>query len=132
MPEVATTRRGQMMGYIYILGTVIFTVYGQLITKWQVTRFGDLPVGMVDKVAFIMRLVLNPWIISSLTAAFLAFVCWTMALSKFALSYAYPFTSLSFVLVSGLSAVFLSERITICKALGLILIMLGITIGSRG
>jgi multidrug transporter EmrE-like cation transporter len=53
------------------------------------------------------------------------------AMTKFELSYAYPFMSLAFVLVLGLSAVFFQEAITMPKVLGLSLIILGIIIGSR-
>jgi multidrug transporter EmrE-like cation transporter len=52
------------------------------------------------------------------------------AMTKFPLSYAYPFMSLAFVLVMFLSAVFFKEPVTIPKSIGLGLIILGIIIGS--
>ena len=65
-------------------------------------------------------------------AAFLAAVSWMAAMTRFELSYAYPFTSLAFVLVLGFSALFFHEAITVPKALGVGLIMAGIIIGSQG
>jgi multidrug transporter EmrE-like cation transporter len=121
-----------MMNHLYIFGTILFSVYGQLIIKWQVARAGAFPVEAMEKIWFLLRLVLNPWVISSLTAGFLAFLCWVAALSKFELSYAYPFMSFSFVLVLGLSAVFFQEAVTILKVLGVVFIMVGIIIGSQG
>ena len=53
-------------------------------------------------------------------------------MTKFELSYAYPFTSLSFVLVLVASALFFREAITVPKVLGLALIVVGIILGSRG
>ena len=120
------------MDYLYIFGTVLLTVYGQLIIKWQVARAGAFPVETTEKMWFLLRLVLNPWVISSLAAAFLAFLSWMAAMTKFELSYAYPFTSLAFVLVLGLSAVLFHEALTVPKALGVAFIMVGIIIGSRG
>lgn len=120
------------MHHLYIAATVLLTVYGQLVLKWQVTRAGSLPIGAADKAGFLLRLLVNPWVISGLAAAFLAFLCWAAALTKFQLSYAYPFTSLAFVLVLFLSATFLREQITTPKVLGILLIVAGITIGSRG
>ena len=120
------------MEYLYILGTIVFTVYGQLITKWQVSLAGPMPANVGDKVWFLLKLVFNPWIISSLTAAFLAFLCWIGAMTKFDLSYAYPFTSLSFVLVFLLSALFFHESVTVLKILGLGFIIMGLVVGSRG
>jgi multidrug transporter EmrE-like cation transporter len=107
-----------MRNYLYIFGSILFTVYGQLVTKWQMQ--------------FLFDLILNPWIISSLGAAFLAFLCWIVAMSKFELSYAYPFTSLAFVVVLILSGVLLRESITFHKLLGTALIIGGIIIASRG
>ena len=120
------------MDYLYIFGTIFFTVYGQLVTKWQVARAGEFPVETTEKIWFLLRLVVNPWVISSLTAAFLAFLCWVAAMTKFELSYAYPFTSLAFVLVLGLSAILFHEAITVPKVLGVAFIMVGIIVGSRG
>lgn len=120
------------MDYLYILGTVLLTVYGQLVIKWQVAGAGPFPAYALERVWFLLRLLVNPWVISSLTAAFLASVSWMAAMTKFDLSHAYPFTSLAFVLVLGLSAVFFREAITVPKVLGVAFIIAGIVIGSRG
>jgi len=120
------------VGYLYIFGTILFTVYGQIIIKWQVSNAGAFPKDTVEKIWFLLRLAVNPWVISSLCGAFLAFFCWMAAITKFDLSYAYPFVSLSFVLVLILSALFFHEPITTAKVLGVIFIMAGIIIGARG
>jgi multidrug transporter EmrE-like cation transporter len=52
-------------------------------------------------------------------------------MTKFELSYAYPFMSLAFVLVLFLSALFFKEAITLPKLLGLTLIVAGIIVGSQ-
>jgi multidrug transporter EmrE-like cation transporter len=120
------------MDYLFIIGTIVLTVYGQLVIKWQVAGAGPFPVDVMGRIEFLGRLLLNPWVISSLAAAFLASVSWMVAMTKFELSYAYPFVSLAFVLVMGLSAVFLREAITLPKALGVAFIVTGIVIGSKG
>ncbi|MCP4370156.1 MAG: EamA family transporter [Deltaproteobacteria bacterium] len=120
------------MGYFYIFGTICFTVYGQMILKWQVNQAGAFPADAVEKAWFILRLLLNPWVVSSMIGAFLAFLCWMAAMTKFELSYAYPFTSLGFLLVMVLSTAFFGESITWLKALGVFLIIMGIIVGSQG
>jgi multidrug transporter EmrE-like cation transporter len=120
------------MNYLYILGTILFTVYGQIITKWQVGLAGPMPADIGEKINFLTRLVLNPWIISSLTAAFLAFICWVGAMTKFELSYAYPFTSMSFVLVLIFSVMLFRETVTLPKIFGLAFIIMGTILASRG
>jgi multidrug transporter EmrE-like cation transporter len=122
----------KLIGYIFILGTVLFTVYGQIVIKWQVGILGAIPSDSDARIGYLIRLMLNPWVISSLTAAFLAFLCWVGAMTKFDLSYAYPFTSASFVLVLVLSAMVFREQITLPKMVGLGLIIAGIIFASRG
>ena len=119
------------MAYIYILLTILLTVYGQLIIKWQINYAGTFPEGIVEKGLFLLRLLLNPWVISSFIGAFLASLTWMAALTKFPLSFAYPFMSLAFVLVMVFSSVYFYESITVPKAIGMGLIVVGIIIGSQ-
>lgn len=119
------------MAYIYIILTILLTVYGQIVIKWQVNSAGAFPEGIGDKIGFLLRLLLNPWVISSFLGAFLASLTWMAAMTKFPLSFAYPFMSLSFVLVMFLSSIYFYEPITIPKAVGMGLIVTGIIIGSQ-
>jgi drug/metabolite transporter (DMT)-like permease len=121
-----------MIDYLYIAGTVLLTIYGQIVVKWQVSGAGALPEESGEKLRFLAALVLNPWILSGFAAAFLASVCWMAAMTKFQLSHAYPFTSLSFVLVLVLSGLLFREPITPPKVLGVAIIMVGILVASRG
>lgn len=120
-----------MTGYLYIAATIALTVYGQIIIKWQVSKAGAMPPAPVEKVWFLGSLLLNPWVMSGFAAAFLASLFWMAALSRFPLSYAYPFMSLSFVGVLLLSATVFAESITLAKALGMVLLVLGLVIGSQ-
>jgi len=79
------------MHYIYILLTIIFTVYGQLVVKWQVSLAGSLPSSGWEKVLFLGKLLINPWVISAMAAALLAGMAWMAAMTKLNFSYAYPF-----------------------------------------
>lgn len=120
------------MSYLYIALTVVLTVYGQIVIKWQVLGAGALPDASVDKIWFLAKLLVNPWIASALAASLLAAMAWMAAMTKLDLSHAYPFTSLAFVLVMIASAVFFNEAITVPKIAGIVLICLGIVIGSQG
>lgn len=120
------------MEYLYIAATIILTVYGQIIVKWRVVKYGGLPCDWTDKISFLLNLFLDPYILSGLLAAFLAAICWMAAMTKFRLSYAYPFTSLSFIFVLIFSALVLNESLNLPKILGIIIIIFGIFIGSQG
>jgi multidrug transporter EmrE-like cation transporter len=119
------------MGYIYILATILFTVYGQIVMKWRVTLFGPLPESYIGKLQYFAHLFTDYWVISCFVGAFIAAVSWMAALTKFDVTYAYPFTSLGFVLVLLLGAFIFGETLTIYKVAGIVLIIFGIIVGSR-
>jgi multidrug transporter EmrE-like cation transporter len=123
--------RGNVTPWLYVSATVLLTVYGQLIVKWQVSRAGSLPDPLGEKLTFLARLVISPWMISVFVAAFVAALAWMAAMTRLELSRAYPFVGLSFVLVLLLSALFFHESVTLYKAAGVALIVVGLFVGSR-
>lgn len=119
------------MGFVYIALTIFFTVYGQLIIKSQVSVAGAFPDDGGEKLSFIIRLLLNPLVISGFISAFLASLAWMAALTQFELSFAYPFMSLSFVTVIFLSIVLFGEALTWNKVIGTGLLIISLIIISR-
>ncbi len=116
------------MGYLYIFGCIFFTVYGQMILKWRLSMKGDMPEGLNEKMLFLFKALLDPFILSGFAGAFIASLFWMAAMTKFQVSFAYPFMSIAFVAVLFLSALFFHEPITLGKVLGLILITSGIIV----
>jgi drug/metabolite transporter (DMT)-like permease len=119
------------MSYVYVAATVLLTVYGQLVVKWQVgdtARLADPS----QRTAFLLALLGNPWVLSAFAAAFGAALCWMLAMVKLELGHAYPFISLSFVLVLFLSALFFGEPLSWQKMAGVALIVGGVALGSQG
>ena len=119
------------MGYFYIFGTIFFTVYGQIVLKWRMNGMGSLPEGTGDKVIFLIKVLFDPWVFSGFFSAFIASFFWMAAMTKFDISYAYPFMSSAFVLVFLLSVILFNEAITWNKVIGLLLIVAGIVVTSR-
>jgi uncharacterized membrane protein len=119
------------LGYLWVATTIALTVYGQLVFKWRVSRAADFPAGLGAQFEYVLRLTIDPWIVTVFVATLLASATWWAALRTFDLSYAYPFMSLSFVGVLLLSAALLDERITVSKLVGLGLIVAGLIVTSR-
>ncbi|MBI4695823.1 MAG: EamA family transporter [Gammaproteobacteria bacterium] len=119
------------MGYFYVLLTVLLTVYGQIVIKWQVVQAGALPDGL-ERIRFLALLLVNPWVASGFLAAILAGLSWMIAMTKLELSHAYPFVSLSFALVLFFSWLVLHEPLTWPKVLGIGFIMCGVIVSSQG
>jgi len=120
------------MHYIYILITIILTVYGQIVVKWQVNLAGAFPAANGEKVVFLAKLLINPWVISSIACQLLAGVAWMAAMTKLNISHAYPFMGLTFILILILSGVFFHEPMNWQKTVGVLLIMGGIALSSQG
>jgi uncharacterized membrane protein len=120
------------LDYLYIIATIGFTVYGQLILKWRIASFGSLPAAAPAKLKFLGSLLIDPWIFSGFACAFLASLAWMAAMTKFELSHAYPFMSLNFVLVFLLSGWLLNEPLSVQKAIGVGLIMIGTAVAALG
>jgi len=115
------------MRYLYICGTLLFTVLGQILLKWRIGKLGfSLPEeGITDKIAALVRLLFDPFILLGFFAALLASLFWIGAMSKFEITQAYPFMSLAPVIVFILGVWVLGEPFTVGKIIGLILIILG-------
>lgn len=115
----------------YLLATVVFTVYSQLIMRWQVAQAGELPGDVVGKLAFVGHLLLNPWVLTSIVSTLLAGISWMLAMSRFDISYAYPWISLNFVLLLLLGVLLFDESLSLPKVLGTLLVVAGVAIVAR-
>ena len=121
-----------VLNHIYILMTVFFAVASQLIVKWQMSHHSlEHYNGIYDKFLFAIRMLFHPYIILSLILTLLSGLSWMIAMTKFDISYAYPYTTLGFVLILLFSSVLFNEVITIHKIVGMLLIVIGILVVSR-
>lgn len=119
------------MSYLFILLTVLMTVYGQLVLKWQVGLRPQL-VQPPYSLANLSQMLLNFWVISAFAAAFGASLFWMAAISRLPLSKAYPFTALNFVLVTLGAYWIFQEHVSALRVAGLGLMIAGLYIASQG
>ena len=120
--------RFDIAGHIYILLTLLFTVYGQLVLKWLIGQARSMPEDGIDKIFFLLQQFLNPWIMSGFFSAFLASLAWMAAMTRFDLNYAYPFMSLAFIIVMFFSVFFLNESLTPQSVLGTVMVAAGLSL----
>ena len=118
--------------HLYIFLTIIFAVSSQLIIKWKMSafNFNDYD-SIIDKFIFALGMLFNPYIMLSIIFTLLSGLSWMIAMTKFDISYAYPFTTLGFVGILLFSSIFFNEPITWQKIVGVVLIMTGIIFSSR-
>ncbi|WP_454649257.1 EamA family transporter [Thermomonas fusca] len=118
--------------WLMVASTILFTTYGQLILKWQVTTPAAAPFRFMESWPTLLLLLLRPWVISAFVAAFLASLCWMMAISRLPLSKAYPFMAINFLLVGLLAIPLFGEALTRPKIVGLVVVVVGLSILSKG
>jgi drug/metabolite transporter (DMT)-like permease len=119
------------MGYVFIALTVLLTGYAQIVLKYELNSVTSIPSGL-PMIGFLLKFTLfRPLVLSGFFSGFLASFAWMAALSKFELSYAYPFMSLNFVFVVALSFLLFGEGMHIYKLIGLVLICLGVIFVSN-
>lgn len=120
------------MGYVFIAGTIVFTVYGQLILRHQIGDVSEVPAG-TGLIRFLLELVFTrPLIISGLAAAFVASLCWMATLTRFELSFAYPFMALNFVIVVFVAVAAFGETVNASKIIGLLIVCSGLVVVAQG
>ena len=118
------------VGAICVALTILLTVYGQIVLKWQIGG-QTLPDESSAKLAFLFKQLLNPWVITAFVAAFGASLTWMAAMTKLKLSDAYPFMSLAFVIVMFLSWPIFGEAPTANKILGTLIVIGGLILINR-
>lgn len=124
------------IGYLYLLLTIVTTVTSQIIVKWRVSNYVvtllPMPTELLGKLLFLCKVIFDPFIFVALFLTFSSGLFWMATMTKFEISYAYPFTMLGFVAVLVLSALLLGENFNQYKLIGCAIIILGVLITSRG
>jgi len=120
--------------HFYIFLSIFFAVCSQLIIKWKMSAFSINNIGdtVIDKFIFAFSMLFNLWIMLSIIFTLLSGLSWMIAMTKFEISYAYPFTILGFVAVMVLSHFLFNESLNFYKVLGTFIIIIGILIVSKG
>jgi len=118
--------------HFYIFLSILFAVTSQLIIKWKMSafEFNDY-VTMQDKITLALSMLANPYIVLSLVLTLFSGLSWMIAMTKFEISYAYPFTVFSLVFVTIFSVQIFGETVSFVRILGILLVIFGIFVISQ-
>ena len=104
---------------------VIFTSIGQILQKIGSGRVKNEHLNIGVKSIFVF---FDSFIFGALIMLFFATIFYLFALSKLPLSIAYPMLSSGYVLVVLMSKIFLKEKVSLRRWLGVFIIIIGIFI----
>jgi drug/metabolite transporter (DMT)-like permease len=116
---------------IYILISVIGGAFGQILLKKGMNSMGALTIEINQIGSIVWRMVTNPFVIVGLGIYVLSVFFWLTALSRVDLSFAYPFASLSYVIMLLGSWLVFDEHITPLRLAGSAVIIVGVILISR-
>ena len=116
---------------VYIMISVLGGAIGQLLLKRGMTILGPLTLSIQDLGSILLALASNPFVVGGLFLYGCSTIFWLVALSHVDLSYAYPFASLSYVIMLVASWKLFDEDISILRLLGTAIIAAGVFLISR-
>jgi uncharacterized membrane protein len=110
--------------------STIFVVCGHSLIKagLNTAASGASGTALAARVAHVL---FQPLVIEGLLIYFLGTICWMMAVAQKEISFLYPLTSVNYVMVVGTSVVFFHEVISTRRAIGVVIIVLGMVLMNR-
>jgi drug/metabolite transporter (DMT)-like permease len=118
-----------MKPIVLLLLSVASASTGQVMFKKGLLMTGEVTLKS-SVMGELLRMIFQPLVFSGLILYVISTLLWLLALSKTTLSFAYPFTALTFILVMLSSRVIFLESIPTLRYFGIALIVLGILLSS--
>jgi len=115
----------------YIMISVLGGALGQILLKKGMSSMGPLTLGIRNLKNVLLSMGLNPYVICGMAVYAIGTVFWLVALSRVELSYAYPFASLSYVVMLGAAWVLFKENLTVLRLAGTAVVCLGVLLVAQ-
>jgi drug/metabolite transporter (DMT)-like permease len=116
---------------LYIMVSVLAGAIGQVLLKKGMGSMGPLTLSVNQLGNILWRMGTNPYVVTGLAIYLGGTVFWLTALSRVDLSYAYPFASLSYVVMLIASWALFKENITPLRLVGTLVACAGVFLISQ-
>ncbi len=117
--------------HVLLALAIAFAVISQLLFRAGVGSIGRITLTREALPSELLRLATSPPVVIGLALYSVGFMAWLGAMSRFGLSYVYPFTSLNYVLVLLSSWLTFNEPLSPVRWLGVGVIILGVFIAAK-
>jgi drug/metabolite transporter (DMT)-like permease len=118
--------------FALLMIAISLTVTGELLLKTAMNRHGELNVSFSTLVPTAIKLFTNPFVLGGFALVFSGALFWLAVLSRWPLSLAYPLLSISYIIGIIASVLVLKEKVGWVQLLGVLVIVLGVVLVSRG
>ena len=115
----------------FIAMGILLNVLAQVVIKMGMSRIGYFDVSIANAGSVTLQVIRSPLIIGGISCYVFSVVMWLVTLSRVDVSFAYPLTSLGYILTAFAGYYFLGENITTLRIVGIMVIILGVYLVSR-
>jgi drug/metabolite transporter (DMT)-like permease len=116
---------------VYILVSVVAGAGGQLLLKRGMNTMGPLTLSFDQFFNVLWRIGTNPYVVIGLLIYVTGTFFWLVALSRVDLSYAYPFASLSYLIMLFGGWFIFHEGVTPVRLFGTLIVCVGVFLIAR-
>jgi len=114
-----------------VMAGVLLNAAAQLLLKAGTNAVGRFDFTLANALPVGLKFAAQPYMLAGLSCYAVSLVLWVMALSRVPVSIAYPMLSLGYILNAAAAHWWLGEPITLARAAGIGLIVLGVLIVAR-
>ncbi|MBB4020655.1 MAG: transporter [Confluentimicrobium sp.] len=117
--------------FVFIIVTVVLNAASQLLMKSGMSQVGQAEFSASRLVNLLMGAVTNPFIVLGLVTMTISMGTHLMSLSRFDVSFAFPFLSIAYVIVAAWGHFVMGETVNLTRMIGIGTIILGTVILAR-
>lgn len=117
--------------FVFIIVTVILNAVSQLLMKSGMDQVGKAELSSSKVLSLLMSAATNPLIILGLASMTISMATHLMSLSRFDVSFAFPFISLAYAIVAAWGYFVMGENVSAQRAAGIGIIVLGTVVLAR-
>jgi drug/metabolite transporter (DMT)-like permease len=115
-----------------ILFSVAMTAVAQVVLKRGMSGAAMHEALAQGWVSAVVAVAFNAWVVAGLALYLLGGLVWLVVLNRVAVSFAYPFVGLGFIITAVLAWGTLGEALNAERAFGTLLVALGVALVARG
>ncbi|ARN84721.1 SMR family transporter [Candidatus Nucleicultrix amoebiphila] len=114
-----------------ILSGVLLNSLAQLALKFGMRTVGYFEMSLVNAIPVTLKVLKSPALFFGFGCYFLSVICWMAAIARVDISYAYPMTSLGYVITAITGYYIFQENLSPMRIMGIGVILLGVYLVSR-
>ena len=112
--------------FVFIFPPIILTVLGEFILKYSINTV-SIPISLES----VFLLIQTPMVVLGFFCLIIGGVLWLVAMTKFELSFVYPFLSINYIVVMLGSDWLLKETVGFNRYMAIVFIIVGLVLISR-